>query len=172
MVNIMNSTFRNLRRWPFTTILSARRYGYDNIFAPHSAKLGSLLCMAILRGDNREVQVMLDNGAPLNHQDEPDGWTPLIYSIYYHNPQAWEMLWEKGADLSQSDFAGRTPLMITAITGNDQLLQRFLAAGVSPDAVDYRNKTALDFALEFHNQKCADLLSEAVRKKVKGQANE
>lgn len=161
----MNTSFRNLRRWPFATILSARKYGYDNIFAPHGAKLGSLMCMAILRGDNREVRQMIENGAPLDHQDEPDGWTPLIYSIYYHNPEAWEMLLAHGAAPSVADFAGRTPVMIAAITGNDVLLKRFLDSGVPADAVDYRNKSALDFAIEFQNRKCVELLQNATSSK-------
>lgn len=160
----MNSSFRNLRKWPFATILSARKYGYDNIFAPHGAKLGSKLCMAILRGDNREVLQMIRNGAPLDHQDDPDGWTPLIYSIYYNNAFATELLLERGVNPEQTDFAGRSPLMIAAITGNSELLQRFLDAGVSPEAKDYRNKNALDFALEFQNRKCADLLEIAIQK--------
>lgn len=160
----MNSSFRNLRKWPFATILSARKYGYDNIFAPHGAKLGSKLCMAILRGDNREVLQMIRNGAPLDHQDDPDGWTPLIYSIYYNNAFATELLLERGVNPEQTDFAGRSPLMIAAITGNSELLQRFLDAGVSPEAKDYRNKSALDFALEFQNRKCADLLEIAIQK--------
>ncbi|MBR2344345.1 MAG: ankyrin repeat domain-containing protein [Lentisphaeria bacterium] len=159
----MNTSFRNLRRWPFATILSARKYGYDNIFAPHGAKLGSQLCMSILRGDNREVRLMLDNGAPINHRDEPDGWTPLIYSIYYHNPEAMEMLLEKGADISATDFAGRSPLMIAAITGNDSLLKRFIEAGADPSVRDYRNKSALDFAAEFRNHKCVEILTGVVK---------
>lgn len=160
----MNASFRNLRKWPFATILSARKYGYDNIFAPRGAQLGSQLCMAILRGDNREVLQMIRNGAPLEHQDDPDGWTPLIYSIYYNNPFATELLLERGVNMEQTDFAGRTPLMIAAITGNSALLLRFLEAGVSPDSKDYRNKSALDFALEFQNRKCADLLETAIQK--------
>lgn len=154
----MNPTFRNLRRWPFATILSARKYGCDNIFAPYGAKLGSRLCMAILRGDNREVRMMLEHGAPLNHQDEPDGWTPLIYSIYYQNQSAWELLLANGADPAQEDFAGRTPLMLTAITGNAELMKYLLSCGVDPNAADYRNKTALDFAIEFRNDQCTEIL--------------
>ncbi len=161
----MKTSFRNLKRWPFATILSARKYGYNNTFAQCGAKLGSLLCMAILRGDNTEVRQMIENGAPLNHQDDPDGWTPLIYSIYYHNPVACELLLANGADPTRADFAGRTPVMIAAITGNDALLKRFLDAGIPADSVDYRNKNALDFAIEFQNKKCAELLQNAVIKR-------
>ena len=160
----MNSSFRNLRKWPFATILSAKKYGYDNIIAPRGARQGAQLCMALLRGDNREVLQMIRNGAPLEHQDEPDGWTPLIYSIYYNNPFAMELLLERNVNKEQTDFAGRTPLMIAAITGNSALLQRFLEAGVAPDATDYRGKNALDFALEFQNRPCVELLEIAMKK--------
>ena len=155
----MNTSFRNLRRWPFATILSARKYGYDNIFAPHGAKLGSLMCMAILRGDNREVRQMIENGAPLDHQDEPDGWTPLIYSIYYDNPAGRHILLARGADPMITDFSGKTALMFAAINGDVHLTADLLTRGLSPDAVDNNGKTALDFAEEYHNRECLTLLN-------------
>lgn len=102
----MQTGYRNLRRWPFATILSARKYGCDNIFAKRGAELGSKLCMAILRGDNLETDRLLAAGAPLDFRDEPDGWTPLIYSIYYRNQRACEWLLDHGADPKQCDFSG------------------------------------------------------------------
>ncbi|MCI5778766.1 MAG: ankyrin repeat domain-containing protein [Lentisphaeria bacterium] len=159
----MKTCFRNLKRWPFATVMSARKYGCDNIFAPHGAELGSQLCMAILRGDNLEVKRMLAAGAPPDYQDEPDGWTPLIYSVYYRNPAAWELLLERDADPGRSDFSGRTPLMVAAIVDDDASVRRLLAIGADAGSRDCRGKTALDFAREFRSRNCAVLL-EAARK--------
>lgn len=154
----MRMRFRNLKRWPFATILAARNYGYDNIVAPCGAKMGSQLCMAILRHDNCEVKELLARGAPLNYHDSPDGWTPLIYSIYYRNQTARDLLLEMNADPTLSDYAGRTPLMIAAVVGDKNLIRRLLAMGVPVSAADYRSKTAVDFATEYHNTDCIDLL--------------
>ena len=164
----MNEKQNSFRRWPYAAILAGRAANLDRCdreYLMDSKQMGSRLCIAVLRGDNRQLEQLLDFGAPINHQDEPDGWTPLIYSIYYHNPEAWEMLLAHGADPSVADFAGRTPVMIAAITGNDVLLKRFLDSGVPADAVDYRNKSALDFAIEFQNRKCVDLLQNATSSK-------
>ena len=55
------------------------------------------------------------------------------------------------------------PLMIAAITGNDSLLKRFIEAGADPSVRDYRNKSALDFAAEFRNHKCVEILTGVVK---------
>ena len=154
----METAFRNLRRLPFATILAARNYGMDNISVPETAQSGAKLCMAILRGDNIEAQELLDEGCPLDHHDDPDGWTPLIYSIYYNNRRARNMLLSRGADISEPDYAMRTPLMFAAIRGDADLLSALLCMGADPGQTDYRGKSALDFAMEYHNRRCADIL--------------
>lgn len=166
----MQTGFRNLRRWPFATVLSARKYGCYNIFAPHGAAQGAKLCMAILRGDNMETCRMLEAGANISYQDEPDGWTPLIYSIYYRNPAICLRLLERGADPNQSDFSNRTPLMVAAVIGDVGIILELLDHGADPGAVDCHGQTARDFALKFHNRECAELLSRA--EISKGEGNE
>ena len=161
----MQTGYRNLRRWPFATILSARKYGCDNIFAKRGAELGSKLCMAILRGDNMETDKLLDAGAPLDFRDEPDGWTPLIYGIYYRNQRACQWLLDHGADPEQSDFSGRTPLMVAAIVDDVPLVKRLLEMNVAPEKPDCHGQTAFDFARKFHNRECASLLWDALHRK-------
>ena len=158
---MMQTGFRNLRRWPFATVLSARKYGYDNIFAPHGAARGAKLCMAILRGDNTEARRIIDSGADLGYQDEPDGWTPLIYSIYYRNPAACRWLLAHGADPNQCDYSGRTPLMVAAVVGDRERLTELLEHGGAADRKDCHGQTAADFARKFHNRECAELLRNA-----------
>lgn len=163
----MKNTVKNFRRWPFATILSGRgapqlrRYAHN--FSQDSSKLGSQLCLAILRGDNKEAGELLNIGAPIDYQDQPDGWTPLIYSIYYNNPAGRKLLLDRGADVNVTDFAGRTILMFAAINGDIRLLGEILSKGVSADLRDLRGKTALDFATEYHNEECADLLKIVMR---------
>lgn len=155
----MKTAFRNLKRLPFTTVLAAHRYGLNNISVPVSAKLGAKLCMAILRGDNLEVKKLIAGGASLNYQDTPDGWTPLIYSIYYNNPHALKLLLELKADINRTDFSGRTPLMIAAIRDDQELITILLRLGADASAIDSKGKSALDFAVEYQSQQSIRLLS-------------
>lgn len=156
----MKTAFRNLRRLPFTTILAAYKYGHSNIYVPESTKVGAKLCMAILRGDNLEMKNLLAQGAPLNHQDDPDGWTPLFYSIYYDNYHAREIILALGADIHQTDYSKRTSLMIAAIRDDSDLLLQLIQKGVDVTARDHKGKSALDFAVEYNSQKCIRILAE------------
>ena len=154
----MDTTFHKLRRLPFSTILAARNYGLDNISVPENAQAGAKLCMAILRGDNTEAGELLRRGCDINHHDEPDGWTPLIYSIYYNNAPAQRMLLDAGADIFTTDYAKRTPLIFAVIRGNAELTEELLSRGARIDAVDYRGKSAIDFAREYQSNKCMKIL--------------
>ncbi|MBE6375732.1 MAG: ankyrin repeat domain-containing protein [Lentisphaeria bacterium] len=159
----METAFRNLKRLPFSTILAAYKYGLNNISVPESAKLGAKLCMAILRGDNLEMKNLLTLGAPLNHQDDPDGWTPLFYSIYYNNPHAKEIILALGADIHQTDYSKRTSLMIAAIRDDSDLLLQLIRKGIDVTARDHKGKSALDFAAEYNSHKCIRILAEYVQ---------
>ena len=121
-------------------------------------QLGANLCKAILRGDNRTAEHLIDFGAPLNHQDHPDGWTPLIFSIYYSNPEGRKLLLNRGADVFVTDFSGRTLLMFAALAGDAELISELLARGMSASAVDKLGRTALDFAVSGKHLPCVELL--------------
>ena len=158
----MNEKQNSFRRWPYAAILAGRAANLDRCdreYLMDSKQMGSRLCIAVLRGDNRQLEQLLDFGAPINHQDEPDGWTPLIYSIYYDNPAGRHILLARGADPMITDFSGKTALMFAAINGDVHLTADLLTRGLSPDAVDNNGKTALDFAEEYHNRECLTLLN-------------
>ena len=155
----MDIVLEKFKRLPLATIFAARNYGMDNISVPESAHLGSKLCMAILRGDNMKMVEFLQRGADINHVDEPDGWTPLIYSIYYDNKYARDELLKQGADILKSDYSYRTPLMFAAIRGDSALIKKLIRLGANIREQDIMGKSALDFAREYHKYNCVDLLS-------------
>lgn len=157
----MDIAFENLKRLPFATVMAARNYGMDNISVPETAKLGSKLCMAILRGDYREVISLLDAGAPLDHREDPDGWTPLIYSIYYDNRRARNELLDRGASPYQGDYARRTPIMFAAIRGDIELIRELISRGADPEQNDAVGKNARDFAMEYRQYECIRFLKKA-----------
>ena len=155
----MDIVSEKFKRLPLATILAARNYGMDNISAPPNAVSGAKLCMAILRGDNQEMIKLLIDGTPIDHQDSPDGWTPLIYGIYYDNKTAVRELIERGADIMLSDYANRSPLMFAALRGKTELIKTLIQLGADPMQKDVRGKRALDFAREYGKDECAKLLS-------------
>ncbi len=159
----MDIASHNQKQLPLSTSLAARNYGINNIRVPENAHLGSKLCMAILRNDNTEVKELIRQGANIDYQDEPDGWTPLLYSIYYGNSHARETLLSLGADIELTDFSNRTALMFSAITGNAELLKELLQRGASKDSTDCHGKNALDFAKEYQHDECIKILSEILQ---------
>ena len=158
----MDKSTVKFHRWPYAALLASRgqcKPEWENCdLIQDRRKLGSHLCMAILRGDNRTAEHLIDFGAPLNYQDQPDGWTPLIYSIYYSHPDGRKLLLSRGADLFVTDFSGRTVLMFAALTGDHELTGELLKLGMSPASTDKLGRTAMDFARSSRNTLCIELL--------------
>lgn len=151
-------------RWPYNEII-ANRTRCSHEFADctlnqNRARLGAKLCLAIVRGDNREAEHLLNAGAPVNHQEQPDGWTPLIYSIYYNNPDGRQMLISHGADIFETDFSGRTLLMFAALSGDKELTGELLSLGLRGETVDRQGRSALDFAISGQCTDCIELLQQ------------
>lgn len=158
----MNKIPEKFHRWPYAALLAARgdvkREWENSELIQDRARLGTQLCRAILRGDNLAAGHLLDSGAPVNHQEQPDGWTPLIYSIYYNNPDGRELLLTHGADIFITDFSGRTVLMFAAFNGDFELANQLLQKGVPSRAVDKLGRSALDFAKSCRHIQCIKLL--------------
>lgn len=158
----MDKSTVKFHRWPYAALLASRgqcKPEWENCdLIQDRRKLGSHLCMAILRGDNRTAEHLIDFGAPLNYQDQPDGWTPLIYSIYYSNPDGRKLLLARGADLFVTDFSGRSVLMFAALTGDHELTGELIKLGMSPASTDKLGRTALDFARSSRSVLCMELL--------------
>ena len=163
----MYLALEKFKRLPLATILAARNYGMDNISAPPDAVSGAKLCMAVLRGDNQEMRNLLRLGANIDHQDAPDGWTPLIFSIYYGNTTATEELIRHGANISLCDFANRSPLMYAALRGKADLIKELIELGADPEQTDIHGKSALDFAREYSKDECIKILFQE-REKIYG----
>lgn len=151
-------------RWPYNEIIANRTKCSPELadceLIQDRSRLGAKLCLAIIRGDNREVEHLLNAGAPVNHQDQPEGWTPLIYSIYYNNPGGRKMLISRGADIFRTDFSGRTLLMFAALSGDKELTSELLNRGLCRETIDRQGRTALDFAISGHCTDCIKLLSQ------------
>lgn len=158
----MDKSTVKFHRWPYAALLASRgqyKPEWENCdLIQDRPKLGSRLCKAILRGDNRTAEHLLDFGAPVDHQEHPDGWTPLIYSIYYNNPAGRELLLARGANIFVTDFSGRTVLMFAALANDPELTGQLLQSGMLPETADSLGRTALDFAISCRSIRCIELL--------------
>jgi len=105
----------------------------------------TLLIRSALKQKSREyIQGLIDRGAEVNYRD-PNGKTPLIYSILSRNPEAVRILLDNGADINEgySGSRDRTALSIVnrpryittrKVTKSKQIRKMILEAS-NPDRI-------------------------------------
>jgi ankyrin repeat protein len=71
------------------------------------------------------------------------------------------MLIDCGAKPDLPDNMGQTPLSHAAQTGQENLVQLFLAKGADPNSKDYSSNTPLSFAAGQGNEKIVEMLGQA-----------
>lgn len=84
-------------------------------------------------GEEREVRLCLSRGNDPNVPDD-DGWTPLHWACYRHQPEMAELLLEHGALVVLKSFSGDTPLHAAATEGSVACLKLVLDAAALQDA--------------------------------------
>jgi uncharacterized protein len=105
----------------FVTIASFGVYGgaYEDFF------------VAVNRGDDRTVARLLERGFDPNSRD-PQGQTALILALRDDAPRVAEALWKSPQlDLGVANANGETALMIAALRGRVDWMERLLARGAA-----------------------------------------
>ncbi|KAG5792671.1 hypothetical protein H9Q69_008293 [Fusarium xylarioides] len=114
------------------------------------------LHFAILYSNEKIVDICLKEGAALDVKDN-DGWTPLMTAVVFKNKDTMDkliQLLKKGVEselsthLDAPDNDGRTPLMVACEMGWIEAVEDLGSAGASYEALDYRGRTALHYAVE------------------------
>mmetsp|Transcript_21983 Transcript_21983/g.49709 ORF Transcript_21983/g.49709 Transcript_21983/m.49709 type:complete len:247 (-) Transcript_21983:289-1029(-) len=77
-------------------------------------------------GEEREVRLILSRGVDVNLPDE-DGWTPLHWACYRHEPDMAQLLIQKGADVGITSYSGDTALHAAATEGDLPCIKLVLA---------------------------------------------
>ena len=98
------------------------------------------------------IDVLLDNGADVNHPDNETGMTPLMEIIKRGDPLVNEievlrrLLEEPNIDIDSQTPNGYTALMYAAGRDNPPVLNLLLEYYPNPNLVDVKGKLALDLA--------------------------
>ncbi|MBP1625797.1 MAG: hypothetical protein H6Q00_272 [Holophagaceae bacterium] len=122
------------------------------------------LSQAAMRGDTDKLNELIKAGGNLNAYDKW-GWTPLLWAIYYGKIPAVVLLLEHQADpnLKSSKAYGPfqpgiSPLIVAAYYGHEEAVEALLKRHADRKVTDNNGKTALDWALQFRFDSCAERL--------------
>merc|ERR1712034_73929 len=69
-----------------------------------------------------------------------------------------EILLSRGADVDETDYRMRTPLMISSNFGNENVVKTLLRFGANPNIKDPYERTALHYASEKENVVTIEIL--------------
>jgi len=112
---------------------------------------------AALKGSLPIVQQLLARGVPVTRRQ---GWQPLTYAVFGKQLPVFNALMEKGAEPNAVNPNGATALMFAAEQGQEDMVDRLLAAGA--DLTWTRNgESAVDWALKTQNTDIAEKIMKA-----------
>ena len=112
---------------------------------------------AALKGSLPIVQQLLARGVPVTRRQ---GWQPLTYAVFGKQLPVFNALMEKGAEPNAVNPNGATALMFAAEQGQEDMVDRLLAAGADPTWT--RNgESAVDWALKTQNTDVAEKIMKA-----------
>jgi ankyrin repeat protein len=113
------------------------------------------LMMAALRGQVSWMRRLLERGARVHQQ----GWSPIHYAATGPEPQAVELLLERGAPVDARSPNGTTPLMMAARYGSERSVALLLQRGADRRLRNQRDLDAADFAREAGRESLARQLA-------------
>ena len=112
----------------------------------------SPICDAIDQGHLSTVEILLNHDNGLLEIEGSFGKTPLLRALCKEQFGIVRFLLDRGANALATDVDGRTTLMLACDNGADlEIVRRLLAAGVSVEARDKDQHTALHHAAPWGN---------------------
>lgn len=137
----------NIKNWPKNEDIQIVRRFYREFFE------------AVRRGEEEPIVKLLERGIDINTKDE-NGWSALMYSIYYEHKKITKLLIENKANVNEKNVIGWTPLMLAAWYGDKETVKLLIEAGADVNERDNFGNTALSYAIERKKDEIINLLRE------------
>lgn len=113
---------------------------------------------ASLHGNSGVLRILLSTGASVSGRCVPLGRTPLHLAAENNHPVCVQLLVDASADANARTADGMTPVHCAAWRGALGPMHLLLRSGADASVRTQEGHTALDLAVGFENQQCAQLL--------------
>jgi ankyrin repeat protein len=137
-----------------------------HILISHGAKIDmrdtvnndTALIYGIRDGKFSVAELLLEAGADPNLTDRR-GFAPVHIAVARNDAKLVQCLLDHGAAINvRTHSDGRTPLIIAAAAGFEQMVEMLLSRGADPSIVDGGGKSPLERAVECHRSGVAEIL--------------
>lgn len=115
------------------------------------------LQLAAWRGHTDAVRWLLEHGATVNRKGK--AWSAMHYAVYAGQTEVTRLLVDRGGDVNARAPNDSTVLMMSALTGQEELANILLKAGADPSLANDRGDTAVTWAMRYGNFRVAKLLT-------------
>lgn len=122
------------------------------------------LVLASIMNDADSILKLLRRGANANQMLESFFRYPLHFAAVHGNVKACVALLDHSADINVRSTWNRTPLMMAAYEGHENVMKLLMKRGADRALTEAHGRTALKIALEYKRSKCAAILQ---HKKIK-----
>jgi len=124
-----------------------RSIARDKILVNMADEIGrSPLHIAVINGNLRMVNVLINGGAEVNAVDSLKRLTPLHYAAFYNYPKIMLFLLSRRADHGMADSDGNQPLHFAAANGCSSTVEILLQHRANPDGLNKNWQTPLHLA--------------------------
>ena len=124
-------------------------------------RYGTELISAVLAGQVKTVEQLLQNGADPNAADSR-GYTALMLACAHSSAAMRRLIMQsKGVNLNAANEDGNTALILAAQQTDASLLQELISAGADVNICNNSGYPALSYAIALKNELCTKLLLQA-----------
>ncbi|XP_072429490.1 2-5A-dependent ribonuclease-like isoform X2 [Chiloscyllium punctatum] len=122
-------------------------------------EIGSILCKVAMKGHvDIMKKLLVSNRVDVNYRDPQYLWSPLLNAVQAEEEDMVDLLLEHGAEPGLRKKNGASPFIVAAITGNVNLLRKFLALGAGIDEADDNGFTAFMEAAQYGHEEALRFL--------------
>jgi ankyrin repeat protein len=120
----------------------------------------SLLIKAADVGNDKALNLLLDNNADINGNDNEHQITPLMKAANRGSLSCLNVLIERGADINKTDKTKKTALTDSTIMNKTACSKALIKAGADVNTKDSFKRTPLIYSTIFRNPEATELLIE------------